>query len=97
MVKCFRGLPWSAVNTPSDTLLEKTVFPFPSKYQLKIAFWFGVGLCVYFPRSMLGFLSGLNLCSSCTHCHTLCELICVSVLLCLEDAVPLESPTTSGS
>lgn len=31
MVKCFQGLPWSAVNTPSWTLYwRKRFFPFPA-------------------------------------------------------------------
>lgn len=30
-----RGLTWTAVDTPSDSPLEKTEFPFPSRYQFK--------------------------------------------------------------
>lgn len=41
----------------------------------------GLGLCAHFPVSELRFLFGLNLCSSCTCCHT---FICGSVLFCLE-------------
>lgn len=39
----------------------------------------------------------LNLCRPCACCHRLCELMCASILLCLEDIVSLESSTTSGS
>ena len=39
----------------------------------------------------------LNLCRSCVCCHSLYEFICLSVLLCLEDTVSLESSITSGS
>lgn len=43
-------------------------------------------------------LSGfLNLCMSCACCHSLCEFLCISVLLCLEDTTSLKSSTTSGS
>lgn len=42
-------------------------------------------------------LSGWNLCRPCTCCHHLCELISESVLLCLEDTVPLESSLPFGS
>ena len=40
---------------------------------------------------------GLNLCRPYACCHSLCDLICSSVLLCLEDTVSLVSPITSGS
>lgn len=48
------GLPWSVPDSPSDTLLEKMYFPFPSRYHPKLASWLGVGL-VHFLFSGLGF------------------------------------------
>lgn len=45
------GLLWSVVNKPlAFHWGKKRDFSFPSRYQLKIASWLGVGLCVYFPE-----------------------------------------------
>lgn len=88
-----RGLPWSVVDWPCITLSEETGFPFPNRHRLQLVSWLGVGLLVSFPLSILGLLSSLNLCVSCASCHGFCAFL--SVLL--EDAVFLESATTSGS
>ena len=53
-------------------------------------------LCVSFPFQARTF-SGLNLYSLVYADTDLCEFICISLLLCLEDAVSLESLSTSGS
>lgn len=34
---------------------------------------------------------------TCAYCYNLYEFICASVLLCVDDAIALESPTTAGS
>lgn len=47
--------------------------------------------------SVLGVLFDLTLCKPCVDCHCLCEFICGSVLLYLEDAVSLEFFITSDS
>lgn len=61
-------------------------FYFCQQYQVQIAFWLGVGACVYFLLNA-GTPSGLSRCRSCTGA-TLSEFICTSVLLCLEDSFP---------
>ena len=53
------ALPWSVLNTTSDTPLEKTVF-FSISYQLQIDSWLGMRLCISFSFSVLGFLCGLK-------------------------------------
>lgn len=44
----------SVVDIPSNTLLEKNDFPFPSRYRLQTASWLGV-VCVLLPFPMRGF------------------------------------------
>lgn len=52
-----RGLPYSVVDTPSDTPLEKKDFPFLFRQQT--ASWLGVALCLLaFPHA--GILSCLR-------------------------------------
>lgn len=74
----------SVVNRPSDTPPEKTCFPFPSRYQLHIASWLGVGLC---PLPLLhgGILSGLDLCRQVL--FVLSQSLCVHMYI---------SPVVSG-
>lgn len=48
------GLPWSIMDPPSDTPLEKTHFLLASRYQLQTASWLGLGACVYVAFSLLG-------------------------------------------
>lgn len=55
------GLPWRVADTHSDTPLQKHDSPFPTRNQLKITSWLGVGLDSHFLFSMLEFLSGLDL------------------------------------
>lgn len=84
----------SVVDGPSEPSMEKIDFPLPRRYQLQIASWLGVGLCVYF------FFSVLGLCLVCMlyACHhSLCEFMCGSILLYLEDQVSSEVFTTSDS
>lgn len=84
----------SVVDRPSETSGEKTDFPLPRRCQLQIALWLGVGHCVYFFFSVLG----LGLVCRLYACHhSLCEIICGSVLLYLEDNVSLEVSTTFDS
>jgi hypothetical protein len=45
----------------------------------------------------VGILSSLKLCRAYVCCPSLCEFICVSVLLCLRDIASLVSSTISGS
>lgn len=46
---------WSTVNMPSNILLEKTDFAFPSRYQLQIVPWLLLEICDQF-FSVLGYL-----------------------------------------
>lgn len=44
LVLCWTwGLPWSVVDIPYDTPLEKADFPFTSEYQLQKGFFAGGG------------------------------------------------------
>lgn len=45
-----------SLDTPRDTPLKKTDPLFPNLYQLPIASWSGMGLCVHFPFSVSGFV-----------------------------------------
>lgn len=54
------GLTWRMVDRPSETPLVKNDFTFPGSYQLQIAFWLQVELCVYFLLFSARVLSGLN-------------------------------------
>lgn len=76
------GLPQSVVEISRHIPLEKT--DFLRRYQLRIASLLGTGLCAVSLLSA-GLLSCLNL-----YCHSLCEFVCVSVLLCLEDTISFE-------
>lgn len=49
------------------------------------------------PHLSAGTPSALNLCRPCANCHSLCEFIYASVLLCLEDTVSMKSFITSNS
>lgn len=72
--------------------------PFPSSsYHLWIVCFAGNGTSCPFSSSVLGFLSGWSLCRSCECSHSLCELICASVVLFPDNTVSLKSSTTSGS
>ena len=90
------SMPWSVLDMPSDSPSEKTDFPFASRYQLQVAFWFGWFGCSLFPLSA-EIPSDLGLCRSCVFSLSLCEYICASILLGLEDPVSLDSFITSNS
>lgn len=77
-------LPLSAGNTPSDTPLDKTDFPFPYRHHLQIASWVGVGICFYFPFSVLGHCLGLIFVGLVHVPIVSVKFICTSVLLYLE-------------
>lgn len=51
---CF-VLTWRVAFIPSNTPLTETNFPSPSRYQLPMASWLGVGFCFHFCFSVLGF------------------------------------------
>lgn len=87
---------WSVAGTPRDAPLEKPLFPFQ---QVPVAnnFWVREGLCAHF------LLSALGVWLLCT-CAGVADAVMISVsarmpqvLLCLQDTLSLESPTTSGS
>lgn len=46
---------WNMSNLPGSTLSGRTNFPSPGTYHLLIASQLGVGLCVHFHLSMMGF------------------------------------------
>jgi hypothetical protein len=73
------------VDIPSETPLKNINFPFPSRFHLQITYLLGVGLTLLLFSA--GILSDLKLCRPYMCCHNLCEFICVSVLLCLEDTI----------
>lgn len=87
---------WNVLDKPSDSPSEKTDFPFASRYQLQVAFWFGWFGCPLFPLSP-EFPSVMGLCRSCVFSLSLCEYTCASILLGLEDTVSLDSFITSDS
>lgn len=45
------ALPWSVVDGPSDTQLEKTSVPIARVYQFQVASWLGVGTMFTCPDS----------------------------------------------
>lgn len=61
---------------PGVTSLEKTDVPFSNRYHLQIASWWGVGFCVRFPFSVLGFI-WLDLVWVSVWHHRVCQSICV--------------------
>lgn len=76
-------------DIPNDISLEKTDFSCPNRYQIERSFLVrGETFCLVSLCSVRS-LSDLNLCGVSMHAAT--------VLLCLEDAVPLELSTTSNS
>lgn len=85
-----KDLPSRVAEIPNGTRLEKTL-GFGRGYQSQRASCLGVGLCVHFPFSVLGFLSGLNLCRSWVCCHNSCGFPCASALLCLDDTATISS------
>lgn len=78
------NLLWHVVGIPSEITWKKTDFPFPRRYQLQMASWLAVGLCIHFPF-LLEVCLGVNVCRFC-RCY---NSLCVSFLLCLEDVVSL--------
>lgn len=91
------GLSLECGYLPSGTPLEKA---FSSKGEVdspSLVVTFGISGSCSLPHFSAGVWSGLNLCRSCACCHSLCEFIHASVLLCLEDTVYSEPSTTSGS
>lgn len=85
---------------PGMRLVDPVTFhwdvPFPADVSCKWLLGQGGTLCTL---SLLnaGILSELNLCRSCSGCHSLCTFRCISALFCLEDTVFLESVTSSDS
>lgn len=75
------GMSWSVVYMTSDTPLEKTNFPFVSRYQSQITSWLKVGAHVHFPLSLLGpCLAGTF--AGPLRAATVSMSSCASVLLC---------------
>ena len=69
------------------TLIEKSFFPSPVGISYK-DFLVRGGMFCLLSLLIARVLFDLNLCMLCACCHGLCEfIICVSLLLCLEDAV----------
>lgn len=69
------SLPWkNVVSTCNDTPLEKTDFPFPSRYQLRIASLLEVGIFVY--SFVLGFCLVWN-CAGLVWCHSFWVHMCI--------------------
>lgn len=73
---------------------EEKIFFCLRRYQLKRSSWLSVGLCAY---SLSGMLFGLDWYGPFACCDNPCVFTCAWALLCLEDAISLESSTTSGS
>lgn len=71
----------------TETLLEKTNFPFTSGCQLQIASWLGVELVSASPPSMPE-PAWLDPVTGCVHSARLCEFTCASDLLWLEGLFP---------
>jgi hypothetical protein len=67
--------------------LEETSFPFVSGHQSRWLLGHRWGLASTSPLSA-GTPSDLDPCRHCAHCHSLCEFICVSLLLWLEGLFP---------
>lgn len=90
------GLPWSVVEIPSETPLEKTDFLCQWE-PITDTFWVrDVTLCQLSTLSAVT-LSGLNLYWSWTCSHSLCDSISTPVLLHLEGTGSLEPTITSGA
>lgn len=49
------SLSWSVMDKPPDSPLKKTEFPSPADINYKYLLWVGVGFCIHFPVSVLGF------------------------------------------
>lgn len=86
------GLPCIMVGITNGTPLEKIVFPFSSMYQLQIAPWLVVGLCIHFSLGLnfhlvwtFVYLVHTIAISGSSYMHQLCE------------SVSFKSSTTSGS
>lgn len=47
---------WNLVDIPSTIPVKKTHLLSPSGYQLQMTLWLGMGLCPWFPFSVLGFV-----------------------------------------
>lgn len=78
-----RGPPWNEINVPSIIPLEKINFAVPSRYQLRVASWLGMAVCVHFPSCVLGFCL-VWICVAVCAAHV-SVFICVFTLFCLED------------
>ena len=84
------------VDIPNDTPLKKADFPFTVGYQLQISSQLGSGTLFPLLHCHATISSGLN-CIGLIYAVTVCEFICISTLLFLEDAVFLKSFSTSGT
>lgn len=73
--------------------MEKTTSSFISGCQLEITSWLGMGATSTY-SFMLVWLEPVQ---SCACCPSVCEFICVSFLLCLEDTVSFESSIPHGA
>ena len=82
-------LPLACGCIPSDSLLETTDFPLVRRDPLQIISWLGVGPSQCWHPIWLDPVCVLNV-------LPVSEFIGALVLLCLEDAVPLESPSPSA-
>lgn len=90
-------LPWRVTHISNITPLKKTDPSSHTCNQMPKAPSPGVGLYAHLPSSLLGILSGICLWGSYAWCHSLCEFVCTSALLSLENTASLKLSTTSGS
>ena len=81
------NLAWSMANIPRKTQLENTNSSFASSCWLQIAAWLGVEVHAHFWLSKLGpRLTWTSAGPACATTYSLCEIMCKSVTLCLEDS-----------
>lgn len=90
-------LPWRVTHISNVTPLKKTDPSSHRRNQMPKAPCPGVGLYSHLPSPLLGILCGVCLRGSYACCPSLCEFVCTSALLSLENTASLKVSTTSGS
>lgn len=88
---------WTFTTGRGGSAVEKTNHSFADSCQLEIASWLGLGTVVgyAYPLSTLGAVC-INLCRPRACCHSFCERLCASILLCQEDTISLVPSIPSG-
>lgn len=89
--KCMHKISNSICNVKMYSIWKQIIFFLPNRYYFANRFLVRTATFCSLLLLSPAFLPGLNLCRPCTCNHSLCDLTCASIMLCLDDAVSMGS------